>query len=420
MNSQTTESKKYPALLAGAAWLILAWNIAGVAFNPLSVFGRLVWLSLSGSVAVGVHKGCELDEQDYAEGLKFGASCLKLGAADVGVTQAIAPVAGIAKALPGFEAINRTTPFDVSELLTKSAMIVAPTGTGKSFLLSLILCERERLYPGHPWMVASKNNWKRRQSWAGLVDTPNWLQRKKLAFGWKYEHESTVEVAAHRETDDAVDVLWGEMQRRMKETKDSLGQCGEFELNTLIIDEFPSYWAWLERTDEAGDRREKIKDLLATGHGYQCLLWVVSVDNAVNKIGLNQSDMRQLMFVRPFKPEPFTTDPKDSGLSQRVIDLVNQVTGRRVLLQFNGAAKVMPVPHCEQEPCIDWSKEIERGAALTLIDDLKGTIAVWKSQGNSMTAVWDEICKHKDFTGNKKQGSNNDTYVHYSKIYEGA
>lgn len=391
---------------------LAAWAVISGASGFWGYLANTIKIAALSSFAVGIHCSCKLTKDDYFESIGLASECLTLGYRQSGMQNILAPTVEAIAELPGIDNFTSKVPFDISDVVEQSAMVIAPTGTGKSFLLSLIMCERQRLHPNAPWKICSINNWKRGQTWMGLKECPQWLQDKYLGFGNKYSAESDVTTATHRETDDAIDALFAELKSRQRKVQESKGDCGKFELCTLVVDEFPVYWKWVN-----DDRKAKIMELLTTGHGYQCLLWVVAVDDAVGMIGLNQAEKKQLMMLRPMKPGEMG---KGAGLRDAELAIANTLTCRRLYVRWDGDGKVMPIPHCETEPEMDWSVAIAQGEFYSWLDNYRAIIAQTKAKGQSMTKVWQTIISAENFpsSGNKRQGDDNEHYRYFKKVWE--
>lgn len=421
MNSRVNDQGQPAAAMASGVLGILALlsgaGLVGGGFSSQAM--AIARMAFYGTLSAGIHKQCRLSREDYLEGGDLALRCFGVGAEMTGVQQLIAPAVTELKRLPGIENHTSKQTFNLSDMLERSAVVVGPTGTGKSWFSALAYCELEAAFPSASWTICSVNNWGG-QSWMGLKDCPEWLQRHHLRFGWAYKDESEIETATHRETDDAVDALFAEMQRRAKAEIDGEESTDDWGLVNLGIDEWPSYFSWLEQ-DKKKERLTKIQKILCQGRKYRVTLWIVSQSDAVNMLGLNESHKENLLIVRLFKPGPFSPI-KAPSIPQQAIEMVNAYECRRLLMLFNGMAKVMPIPEMDQEPVMDWTAAIEQGEAYSWLDRVKKTIQAAKSSRVSMTALWAELTKHHSFpaTGNKRQRADNPHYAYFRELYEGA
>lgn len=412
-----------------AAWAV----INGASSGFLGFLANLPQTALFGSMAIGIHSTCKPSKGDYLEAIDLAGDCLTLGYRKSGLQAMIAPTATALVKLTGIDDHDSSLKASWNDLFTQSAIIVAPTGGGKSIFTSMLHVEREKAFPGAPFRVGSCNPWKRYQTWMGLSKTPQWLQDHYLAFGLKYRAESDIKTAAFRDIDDSLDALYTTYLRRIETAAETRGNHGPFEIETLTIDEFPAYHDWLKRTGKNGQARlQKIKELLCEGNGYKCILWVITQADAVGMFGLSEAEQAQLMLVRIFKPGEFKSS-KGNKLSQEVEEFVNRYTMRRCLLAFNGQYKIFPIPECEmithpetgdripREPCIDWSNLVEQGEIYSWLDQARPAIVNAYKMGHSKSKIWQTLTGLQDFpsSGNKRQGDDNPHYRYFKQVYGG-
>lgn len=395
--------------------------LSGTLIGPIALMRSIPWAIALGTAASGIHSAARLKKDDYMMALPQAPRYFTEGAKELGIE---APVVGL---LSCFKDVSQPDPtFDPSSVLTNSAMIVAPKGTGKSFLLSLLMQWREKLYPGAPFKIGTPDTFKRGQTWMGLASCPRWLQENYMCLGYKYEQKFLTEdgtpnltKAIFAEIDDMVDSLYAEMCSRQTQIRDANGDESKvnLQLQTGIIDEFPQYWHWLDLRKD-GDRQQKIKALLCQGHGFHIALWIVSQSDAVNMIGLQGSAKEQLMLVRPFKPGEYS-DVKGT-LPKQLEPLINSMTCRRVLFLSDNNTEIQPIPECETEPTLDWSKLIKQGEFMTWLDaTIRPKLKLLKGKNISMTQAWTALTNHESFPefGIKRQADDNEGYVFFRKMF---
>lgn len=434
MSTEARDSRKYAGLLASVSGIVLAWNlIGGIQAGPLGMFAKLPWVLLSGAATVGTHKRCGLEGQNYLDGLMYGWSCMQLGAKETGIQQAIAPSMTQLKELTGFADTHSKQSFDLSKMFTQSAVIIAPTGGGKSIFTSMVHVERHKAHPNAPFKIGTPNFGKRGQTWMGLVECPDHIQNTYLAIGNRYKDESPPKVAAFREIDDALDTLHKTYLNRLAIARDSKGKQSSFELETLTIDEFPAYFEYLQKTDAGKERLIKIRELLCEANGYRCVLWVITQSDAVNMLGLSQSQQAQLLMVYILAPGEFSKY-KGCTLTNDEVEFINTKSNRRCFMSFNGRRWLMDIPECEvlgrdhetgdlmvREPEIDWTPLLQKDAHEALIEHLAlNEMKGWKAEGAGLTEAWAELTNRVTWKASKRQSRNgNRLYDHFVNVYEG-
>lgn len=391
------------SLVCGLSSILIAWSAIGASLNAF-IYSSPVALGFH-YVGVGIRKKNELGWGDHKAIAPMVWDSLVAGHKQTS-NSIVAPMVTELRSIPGIEKVN-TPVFDVSPILTHSAAIVAPTNTGKSYFLSLVMVERQKRFPNSPFTICSIDTWKRNHTWMGLASCPKWLQKIYICLGYKYEDATdSFTEAIHKETVDAIESLHKLMESRARAVRDRGGEDGvDLSLTTVIVDEFPQFWNYIT-VKQRDDIALKIKDLLVRGQGYRCVLWVVSQDDAVNMMGIKESEKKQLFICSLFK------DDVDGNGSRAA--LVNSVNGRRVLFEHGGKGAVMPVPHLDDEPKLDWSYAIGQGKFRGWIDELQIYVQHHKTSGASKSDVWNELVSRTDFPGQKRQSMDNPDYQYFS------
>ncbi|MEM9214002.1 MAG: DEAD/DEAH box helicase family protein [Cyanobacteria bacterium P01_F01_bin.150] len=395
------------SLVCSASAALIGWNSLGTSLNGIlqaSTFAVPLHY-----VGVGIRKKNQLTWSDHKAIAPMIWSALVDGA-KAEQQSTIAPMIKEMRAIPGVDRINIPS-LDLSPLLNHSTIVTAPTGTGKSFFMSLLLTEWIKANPGCPLKICTIDTFKRNQTWMGIGLQLSWIQRMYITLGYKYrDHAKDFSTAIHLETVDEVSRLYNLMQSRSEE-RAQVGPNGEMDLtpSLVVIDELPEFLGFLndkEKFPEGPEIRRQLKMLLTRGQGWNCLVYGIAQDDAVGMLGFSQAEKKQVMLCNLYNETV-------SGNGDRAA-LINSIKGRRFLLEHGGKGVVMPIPHLDKEPEIDFSHLTKDGSFYAWIEELKPLIVKFKEQGASITEVWRELTSRADFPGKKRNGTDNPHYAYFT------
>ncbi|MEM9214697.1 MAG: hypothetical protein AAGD25_10155 [Cyanobacteria bacterium P01_F01_bin.150] len=399
-------------------------------------------------VGIGTIKSRRLVQEDFKPvpmmvGERFGDALV-----DTNVMSWGKPAVEKGLSLLGVEKIDYVTQ-DIALikqwLVRSSLMLAAPTNSGKSRFLSLLLVLIMQDDPQSSFFIATPTPWKRSHSWAGLKFLPDEVRFQFITEGQTKRVAERIEEVEARgdvvlpepsstiatksasqiimaEIDAVLVAFWGLMNDRMEESTKTKGDV-MFHPAYLFFDEEPAYMGWCKTRGRKffEDRQTKFCDVLRQGDGLQMFILAVAQANAVGQSEIPEAEQVNMRHMSINPTEDVLKDKKRYPGGEEMYPQMAGVGPRAAFIGTDRQTFLVGIPHMPIEPELDWSTVHDPLAAMReWFEAIAPVVENLKSSGMSMSKIWGEtITKRDDFPDgqSKRPANNNPLYVKFRDTF---
>lgn len=160
---------------------------------------------------------------------------------------------------------------------------------------------------------------------------------------------------------------------------------------------------------------QRIQEILVSGQGNSVILHVVSQDDAVGMIGLNQAQQKQMLTVELFPPGKVDNYP-----NAQIKEQLNAMPGRKAVITKGREFAVTSLPILKSEPMVDWSHMIQSGEFQNFCEAIATQLTEWKFvEELSLTKAWTRLLTLEGCptVSDRQSTEDNKAYRHFKQIY---